>query len=87
MEGPNTKKILDAIPAVLREVKSMELGGVTYVVIPIQVWGALEAAYEDIHGQILPEDIRNMSDEVRTMSNEEIRQSIEEIRARRGGAK
>ena len=80
MEDPSTKKILDAIPAVLREVKSMELGGVTYVVIPIQVWGALEAAYEDVYGQILAK-------EVRSMSNEELRRRIKEIQARQGGAK
>ena len=42
------ERILKTIPPVLLDVRSWEINGTTYVVIPIKVWGALEAAYEDV---------------------------------------
>ena len=59
MTTPELERILKAIPPVLLDVKSWERDGTMYVVIPIKVWGALEAAYEDVFGQVLPEEIKS----------------------------
>jgi hypothetical protein len=59
MSASGIEKILKAIPPVLTEVKSWTIGSETYVVIPIKIWGALEAAYEDEFGQLPLGEVRN----------------------------